>query len=612
MTFSQRILYIFGISIVSSTLHLIFQESLCVQKFGFVDAFTSFQAGNSFTSSTTTRNQRGNRKTFSANRLCSTFSNVRKGSPVRNDRKISSRTVSSAISDTVSKREEKEQVHEAIEAEDESKTINWWQQWYPVAFIDDMDPKRPMCYEILGKKFVVWSSDLKAINAKTRKGKNTEEYHCFEDKCPHRLAPLSEGRINEQGQLQCAYHGWSFRRDGSCANIPQAEPEIKTTAEMASRACSKAVPCQVKQGIIWVWPDNSPEGILKSQFPEHQPFTIPELDTKEFVKGAWVSRDLEYSYDTLVENVIDPAHVPFAHHGVQGMRSQAGPIQINVNNYTKNGIETSIPRFAGSSIDFMAPVLVLYRFTFSSLMKRSKLMALIFNIEKKLRGLPANTEPKSLLVTYCIPRAPGKARIVAMFPRNFLTWPSRPRWVDHMERNAVLDGDLVFLHGQEREMRKPGSDWEKNIDRAFYMPTKSDEFVRSFRKWLIQFAGNGPKWAPGTDTTFPPSQGFNREYIMDRYNQHTKFCSACSGALRNMQIIRKICTGYSLIAASTLLTNFMYLSKLNTMKALLQKFFITGGFKYLILSGLISFITARVCSNLERRLIFADYIHAYR
>lgn len=26
--------------------------------------------------------------------------------------------------------------------------------------------------------------------------------------CPHRLVPLSEGRVNQQGELECGYHGW--------------------------------------------------------------------------------------------------------------------------------------------------------------------------------------------------------------------------------------------------------------------------------------------------------------------------------------------------------------------------------------------------------------------
>lgn len=50
-------------------------------------------------------------------------------------------------------------------------------------------------------------------------------------------------------------------------------------------------------------------------------------------QGAWVARDLEYGYDTLIENVVDPAHVPFAHHGVQAKRSQAVPLNVSVRPY---------------------------------------------------------------------------------------------------------------------------------------------------------------------------------------------------------------------------------------------------------------------------------------
>ena len=32
----------------------------------------------------------------------------------------------------------------------------------------------------------------------------------LEDRCPHRRAPLSLGRVTESGMLQCGYHGWTF------------------------------------------------------------------------------------------------------------------------------------------------------------------------------------------------------------------------------------------------------------------------------------------------------------------------------------------------------------------------------------------------------------------
>ena len=59
--------------------------------------------------------------------------------------------------------------------------VNWWRQWYPMAFLDDLDPKRPTQVQLLGKFYVIWADHDKT-------------WHAFEDKCPHRLAPLSEGR----------------------------------------------------------------------------------------------------------------------------------------------------------------------------------------------------------------------------------------------------------------------------------------------------------------------------------------------------------------------------------------------------------------------------------
>jgi phenylpropionate dioxygenase-like ring-hydroxylating dioxygenase large terminal subunit len=45
-------------------------------------------------------------------------------------------------------------------------------------------------------------------------------WRCFEDRCPHRAAPLSQGRL-ERGALQCNYHGaWEDR-----ALLPFALPQ---------------------------------------------------------------------------------------------------------------------------------------------------------------------------------------------------------------------------------------------------------------------------------------------------------------------------------------------------------------------------------------------------
>ncbi|MGB1602894.1 MAG: Rieske 2Fe-2S domain-containing protein, partial [Promethearchaeia archaeon] len=72
------------------------------------------------------------------------------------------------------------------------------------------------------------------------------------DACPHRLVPLSEGRVCPQsGDIECPYHGWTFRgADGACTRIPQLEPGVRIKAD---RAQATMLPVETRAGIIWCW-----------------------------------------------------------------------------------------------------------------------------------------------------------------------------------------------------------------------------------------------------------------------------------------------------------------------------------------------------------------------
>ena len=88
--------------------------------------------------------------------------------------------------------------------------------------------------QILGRKVVIWYD------------KEAAAWRTFLDMCPHRLASLSEGRIDEQGCIQCCYHGWSFKGDGSCARIPQAQgegPEAKAARNDYFYYCPSHTAC---------------------------------------------------------------------------------------------------------------------------------------------------------------------------------------------------------------------------------------------------------------------------------------------------------------------------------------------------------------------------------
>jgi len=60
--------------------------------------------------------------------------------------------------------------------------------------------------------------------------------------------------------------------------------------------------------------------------------------------------DLEYDWQTLVENLADPSHVPFAHHGVQvAIAIRATPMPIEIVQSAPNLIEAIVHRrFSGA------------------------------------------------------------------------------------------------------------------------------------------------------------------------------------------------------------------------------------------------------------------------
>jgi phenylpropionate dioxygenase-like ring-hydroxylating dioxygenase large terminal subunit len=437
--------------------------------------------------------------------------------------------------------------------------FNFFQHWYPVTPIEDLDPKRPTPVTILGIRLVIW------------KPKSSNTYQVFLDRCPHRLAPLSEGRIDEKtGNLMCSYHGWQFDSQGICSHIPQAEnPEI--ISKNKNNFCVTSLPIRQANDLLWVWLDtNSRELAENTALP-----LSPNIDSnKGFVWSSMV-RDLEYDWQTLVENVADPSHVPFAHHGVQGNRDKAVPIVMNICESTSNLIEVAIAKGLKSKITFEPPCRLEYAISFG------------------------NSEKQVGLVTYCIPISPGKSRIVAQFTRNFAKTLNRliPRWWDHItERNLILDGDMVLLQQQEYllQQQQAFGSWKT----AYKMPTGADRLVIEFRQWFDKYSQGKLPWEEvGINALGYAKINENRKEVLNRYKQHTQHCSSCRGALKNIQTLKLFLLAYFavVVAIVAVLTDTL------RMKVGIP----------LVISALLGLgIYAILKLWLEPKFYFVDYIHA--
>lgn len=85
-----------------------------------------------------------------------------------------------------------------------------------------------------------------------------------------------EGRIDEDGCLQCSYHGWSFNGEGACTKIPQASPEgPEARAVQSPRARVARLPTLVSQGLLFVWPDEN--GWEKASHAKPPLLVYPEI-----------------------------------------------------------------------------------------------------------------------------------------------------------------------------------------------------------------------------------------------------------------------------------------------------------------------------------------------
>jgi phenylpropionate dioxygenase-like ring-hydroxylating dioxygenase large terminal subunit len=201
-----------------------------------------------------------------------------------------------------------------------SEQFNWEKQWYPIAVEKFTDKNKTHPMMLLGNDIVLWYSN--------------GQWRVFEDSCPHRGVPLSEGRVEKNGELLCAYHAWTFDGEGECTSIPQT-PSVEKEQAILPNACVHSYPTQVRQGLIWAWAmKGAPGSDVAIEAALKQPRIIEELDDPKY-KGriagevVWNFRDLPYGWDMFMENVLDPAHVAVSHHGIVGNRyNDPSPLKV--------------------------------------------------------------------------------------------------------------------------------------------------------------------------------------------------------------------------------------------------------------------------------------------
>ena len=162
--------------------------------------------------------------------------------------------------------------------------------WHPVARSSELEDGGPISVELLGEHWCVvrLSGELTA----------------FPDACPHRLSPLSAGRVVD-GTIQCAYHGFRFAADGTCVEIPIVDPDRPIPA---GAHCRTAAGVAESAGLIWLAVE---EPLIP--LPE-----VPEHDDPEFVNCPLPVSEWNASAGQMVDNFLDLGHLPYLHTATFG------------------------------------------------------------------------------------------------------------------------------------------------------------------------------------------------------------------------------------------------------------------------------------------------------
>lgn len=415
----------------------------------------------------------------------------------------------------------------------QTSTYDWLNNWYPVAWTVDIPTTKPHAFSLFGQTYVLYKSISDATVT------------IIGDKCPHRSAPLSEGRLFERDNpctnaretiLECPYHGWRFNVAGKCVDIPQLPmhgpiprrahlPRVYATAEVV--------------GLLFFWPGSDD---ARQQTPQPPlPDQLSSLDDSELTRLVAYRRELPLNFVTVLENLVDPSHAYWAHHNVLRNRDSAPRnAQVRMMSRTDDErLQASVfcanEEDARSHFCFEGPV------HFFNIGKGIPLPSC--NMYLLAWVLPTGLDACTLFTVNVIPRA-------GWLLRSFVSL--LPQWIECQMGHAVTDGDTPILRRQmenllARSRDGVGSAWREDYGLAC---ANWDALVIAMRYWFDAREDVLPvDWrAEGR------LRNLSRRELNDRFEQHTVGCSACRRAFRVLNVVKWLALGAGVLAVVALVS----------------------------------------------------------
>jgi len=165
-------------------------------------------------------------------------------------------------------------------------------QWTPVLFARELK-RKPVRARVAGVDIVLFRGKDGAPSA-------------LVDRCPHRGVALSLGRIDDDGRIECPFHGWAFDGDGKVQNVPLNDVK----PNFCERGAADALPCLQRGGFIWVFTEVGAVDV-------EPPFVSDDLLRNDIARydlsDVWATH-----WTRAMENMLDAPHLPYVHRTTIG------------------------------------------------------------------------------------------------------------------------------------------------------------------------------------------------------------------------------------------------------------------------------------------------------
>ncbi|KAJ6373258.1 hypothetical protein OIU76_027567 [Salix suchowensis] len=383
---------------------------------------------------------------------------------------------------------------------------DWTEEWYPLYLTKDVPNDAPLGLNVFDKQLVLYKD-------------GQGELRCHEDRCPHRLAKLSEGQLID-GRLECLYHGWQFEGEGKCVKIPQ----LPANAKIPQSACVKTYEVKESQGVVW-------------DFKTLQPFMSFHMITPYCLKTSWIRH-------TFQSHMI----------GQTGLRKERMPrhCDFEVTERNRRG-------FAGRwGKEKDKKLLSFLRFQAPCVLSNDIEFADEKGVTQYFTGL-----------FLCRPTGQGKSMIIVRFGATKRPQMAKliPKWYFHQNACKIFEQDMGFLSSQNEVLMK-----EKVPTKELYINLKSsDTWVAEYRKWMDKVGHGMPYYFGHTTISLPevpavvehapaglvagvsassPAKGgigtMHAPNVNNRYFRHVIHCKGCTSVVKGFQAWKNALSAISL------------------------------------------------------------------